>query len=296
MHRRCREWLYRASECTDRRQLLAFSARRAQTGLLQPKLASDHQNPATLLSVNTPPTDLPTQLIETLTRTGNEMDAHAKAKYLQAVPGGYGEGDQFVGVRVPAIRSLAREVKNQATLEDVAALLDHDIHEVRLLGAILLVELYKPARADKDEVIRLLLAKADCLNNWDLVDTVVPYTLGPWLLAQPVKRATAILDELAHSPILWRRRMAMVSTLGQIRLGHHDQAIRLATTFRTDPHHLMHKAVGWMLREVGTKDRARLDAFLDHYAATLPRTTLRYALEKHDDAARTYYLAMTKEG
>ncbi|WP_016997414.1 DNA alkylation repair protein [Kocuria atrinae] len=96
--------------------------------------------------MNTPTADLPTQLIETLISMGNERDAQAKAKYLQALPGGYGEGDQFVGVRVPAIRSLAREAKKQATLDDAAVLLDHEIHEVRLLGAVLLVELFKPAR------------------------------------------------------------------------------------------------------------------------------------------------------
>lgn len=89
--------------------------------------------------------------------------------------------------------------------------------------------------------------------------------------------------------------MAMVSTLGQIRLGHHDQALRLATKLQTDPHHLMHKAVGWMLREVGNKNHSLLDAFLDDHAATLPRTALRYALKKHDDAARTYYLAVAQE-
>ena len=129
--------------------------------------------------MNTPSVDLPAKLIETLISMGNERDAQAKAKYLQAVPGGYGEGDQFVGVRVPAIRSLAREARKQATLDDAAVLLDHEIHEVRLLGAILLVELFKPARADKDAVIQLLLAKADRLNNWDLVDTVVPTRWGP---------------------------------------------------------------------------------------------------------------------
>jgi len=245
--------------------------------------------------VNTLSADLPTQLIVTLISMGNERDAQAKAKYLQAVPGGYGEGAQFVGVRVPAIRSLAREARKQATLDDAAVLLDHEIHDVRLLGAVLLVELFKPTRADKNAVIQLLLAKADRLNNWDLVDTVVPYTLGPWLLAQPADKATAILDGLADSPVLWRRRMAMVSTLGQIRLGHHDQALRLATKLQTDPHHLMHKAVGWMLREVGNKNHSLLDAFLDDHAATLPRTALRYALKKHDDAARTYYLAVAQE-
>ncbi|GAA2111474.1 DNA alkylation repair protein [Kocuria atrinae] len=245
--------------------------------------------------MNTPSVDLPAKLIETLISMGNERDAQAKAKYLQAVPGGYGEGDQFVGVRVPAIRSLAREAMKQTTLDDAAVLLDHEIHEVRLLGTILLVELFKPARADKDAVIQLLLAKADRLNNWDLVDTVVPYTLGPWLLVQPTDKATAILNDLADSPVLWRRRMAMVSTLGQIRLGHHDQAPRLAAKLQTDPHHLMHKAVGWMLRGVGNKNRVLLDAFLNEHAATLPRTALRYALEKHDTEARARYLAMAQE-
>lgn len=238
-------------------------------------------------------TALVDECVELLRSLGNADDAQAKARYLQAFPGGYGEGDEFVGVRVPQVRALARDIRRAATPADLDALVCHPIHEARLLGAITLVGIYESAKTaaeTRDELIDLLLRRAEYLDNWDLVDSVAPYTLGPWLLGQPRADQDALLDDLAASAVVWRRRLAMVSTLGMIRAGELTQTFRLAAALVDDAHDLMHKAVGWMLREAGLRDRTALDAFLDHHAATMPRTALRTALEKHEPEQRRAFL------
>lgn len=235
------------------------------------------------------------RLVALLEAHGDPTDASAKAAYLKAEPGGYGEGDTFVGVRVPQVRAIARDAKREVALEDIEALLQSPIHEARLLAAILLVELYKPKRTSaqqRERIVRIVLEHAERFNNWDLVDTVAPATLGAWLYEQPTAEQDTILDALAASPVLWRRRMAMVCTLGLMRAGDLRQVIRLAHKLIDDPEDLMHKAVGWMLREAGARDRPVVDEFLNAHAATMPRTALRYALEKYDKAQRAHYLAL----
>lgn len=240
-------------------------------------------------------TSLARDLIAQLVAAGNADDAVAKAQYLQAHDGGYGAGDEFVGVRVPQVRAIAKTVKGRITLDDVDALLDSSIHEARLLAAIAMVEMYKPKRAPielRDKIVELLLRRVERFNNWDLIDTVAPHTLGVWLLEQPQQRQNEIVDELAASEVLWRRRLAMISTQGMMRGGDLRQVIRLAHKLIDDREDLMHKAVGWMLREAGQYDRAVLYAFLDEHAATMPRTALRYALEKHSPDVRAHYMGL----
>lgn len=239
-------------------------------------------------------TALADELVERLRSLGDSDDAVAKARYLQAFPGGYAEGDEFVGVRVPQVRALARDVRRSVELDDLDALLQHSIHEARLLGAVLVVELYKPAKTPpekRDKVIELVLARIENLDNWDLVDTVAPHTLGRWLLDKAEAEQDRVLDDLAASPSLWRRRFAMVTTLGMIRAGELRQTFRLAELLVDDEHDLMHKAVGWMLREAGLRDREMLDAFLERHSTAMPRTALRSALEKHDAASRQDFMA-----
>lgn len=238
-------------------------------------------------------TALADEYVERLRGLGNADEAAAKARYLQAFPGGYGEGDEFVGVRVPQVRALARDIRRLAAVADVEALLCHPIHEARLLGAITLVGIYGSAKTSEEsrqELIDVLLRRADHLDNWDLVDSVAPYTLGPWLVNRPRRQQDSTLDELAASPVVWRRRLAMVATLGMIREGELAQTFRLAAILIDDSHDLIHKAVGWMLREAGLRDRAALDAFLDRHAATMSRTALRAALEKHEPERRRAFL------
>jgi 3-methyladenine DNA glycosylase AlkD len=223
---------------------------------------------------------------------GVPSEVPAKAAFFGAGKGGYGEGDQFLGVRVPELRQLARRYRACASLADVHTLLGSPWHEVRLLGAILLVELYKAGNANvRRESVELLLRSTDRLNNWDLVDSSAPYTLGHWLVGHPDQRH--LLDGLAASTSLWERRISIVATLGLIREGEFDDTIRMAETLLGDPHDLIHKATGWMLREVGARNRQKLDSFLDRHGSRMPRTMLRYAIEKHSPEERRALLEST---
>ncbi|MEL4504313.1 DNA alkylation repair protein [Luteococcus sp. H91] len=238
-----------------------------------------------------------TELVTMVLAAGNPDDAPAKAAYLKAIPGGYAEGDVVIGVRVPQLRQIAkawlRESPRSPSLTVIEALLFHEVHEVRLLAAILLSDLCKAKRtspAVRQRCVDLVLAHAECLDNWDLVDTVAPYVTGPWLASLSPGQQRAQLLPLIRDPLLWRRRIAMVSMLAVIRAGDVDLPLWVAEQLLDDEHDLIHKAVGWMLREVGAVDRAALDVFLNRHAATMPRTALRYALEKHDPADRARFM------
>ncbi|GAB3622416.1 DNA alkylation repair protein [Mariniluteicoccus endophyticus] len=224
---------------------------------------------------------------------GNPDDAIAKTRFFKAGPGGYADGDQFAGVSVPKTRALAKQVRDDVTLDDIEDLLDHPVHEVRLLAAILLADLSKPRRTPqhtKDAIVALVIRRADDLDNWDLVDTVAPHTLGPWLVVQDDATRRATLDPLISSENLWRRRLAMVAMLGPIRAGESELPLDTAHRLLGDEHDLIHRATGWMLREIGLRDRAALDDFLERYADTMPRTALRYALEKHTPDERRAFM------
>ncbi|CAM8665756.1 COG4912 Predicted DNA alkylation repair enzyme [Comamonadaceae bacterium] len=204
------------------------------------------------------------------------------ARYFQSGPGQYGEGDQFLGVRVPLVRETARQF-NTLTLDDCAALLQSPYNELRLLALDVMVRRFTKGKADvQTAVYECFLQHRDRVNNWNLVDSSAPYISGPYWL----KRDRRVLWQLAQSPVLWNRRIAVLSTFAFIRAGDFDDALTLYTQLLADPHDLMHKACGWMLRELGKRDEARLLAFLQTHYAALPRTTLRYAIEKFDAATR----------
>jgi 3-methyladenine DNA glycosylase AlkD len=208
--------------------------------------------------------------------------AATAARYFQSGPGQYGEGDQFLGVRVPLVRETARQF-NTLTLDDCAALLQSPYNEVRLLALDVMVRRFTKGKADvQTAVYECFLQHRDRVNNWNLVDSSAPYISGPYWL----KRDRSVLWELAQSPVLWDRRIAVLSTFAFIRAGDFDDALTLYAQLLTDPHDLMHKACGWMLRELGKRDEVRLLAFLQTHYAALPRTTLRYAIEKFDAATR----------
>ncbi|QTE27983.1 DNA alkylation repair protein [Pengzhenrongella sicca] len=218
----------------------------------------------------------------------------ALGRYLQAGPGGYGEGDRFLGVRVPAQRAVARRHHGALTLDDVAALLRSPWHEERLTAVFVLVRRFE--RGDDREraaAVQVLLAHTDRLNNWDLVDSSAPYVLGPWLLERDdavPERDDAVLDRLAASDLLWDRRIAIMATFAYIRAGRFDRTLELAERLLHDEHDLIHKAVGWMLREVGNRDRPAAEAFLSAHHAEMPRTMLRYAIERFPAPLRATYL------
>jgi 3-methyladenine DNA glycosylase AlkD len=212
--------------------------------------------------------------------------AATAARYFQSGPGQYGEGDQFLGIRVPVIREIARQF-NTLTLADCAALLQSLYNEVRLLALDVMVRRFTKGKADvQTAVYACFMQHRDRINNWNLVDGSAPYISGPYLL----KRDRGILWELANSPVLWDRRIAVLSTFTFIRAGDFDDALKLYAQLLTDPHDLMHKACGWMLRELGKRDEARLLGFLQTHYAALPRTTLRYAIERFDAPKRKEFL------
>ncbi|MFA9269803.1 MAG: DNA alkylation repair protein [Baekduiaceae bacterium] len=209
-------------------------------------------------------------------------------RYFQAFPGGYGEGDVFLGVRVPAARAIAKR-HAALPLQDVASLLRSDVHDERLVALLLLAR--RAERGDEDErsaVLDIYLAGTASINNWDLVDASAPAVVGRWVLDHD----TSLLDTLAGSDDLWERRIAMIATLRLIRAGELDPTYTLAERLLSDDHDLMHKACGWMLREAGKRDERRLVAFIETHAARMPRTMLRYAIERLPADERARLLAL----
>ncbi len=211
-------------------------------------------------------------------------------RFFKTAPGEYGAGDKFIGIRVPVLRTLAKEFR-ALPLPEVTALLHSPIHEERLLALLILVDGYaRAAAAGRAKIYALYLEQLDRVNNWDLVDTSAPYIVGPHL----AERSREILFRLACSKNFWHRRVAMLATFHFIRQKDFADALRLAEQLRDDEHDLMHKAVGWMLREIGKRDLVALRTFLDQHAALMPRTMLRYAIEKLSERERQRYLQAGK--
>lgn len=211
------------------------------------------------------------------------------SRYFKTGPGGYGEGDVFIGLRVPVQQKLAKKYQ-ELPLPDLKTLLSSSIHEHRLT-ALMILRLQYERLATEDGRKRLVdfyMDNVAGVNNWDLVDCSAPYILGDYLRDKP----KGLLDEFARSDSVWRRRIAVLAAGSFIRFHDFESSIRLAEALLNDPHHLIHKAVGWMLREVGNRDRAVLRAFLDQNARLMPRTMLRYAIEKLPPETRKGYLAM----
>ena len=230
------------------------------------------------------------ELCECLRREASPKDAGFLQRFFKTGPGEYGAGDKFIGIRVPVTRKLAREFRGLPR-RAVVALLQSPIHEERLLALIILVNAYQRGDdTERAEIYKLYLAQLDRVNNWDLVDSSAPYIIGPYLL----NRSRKILFRLARSQNLWHRRVAVLATFYFIRQGDFTDTLRLAERLREDEHDLMHKAIGWMLREIGKRDVAVLRRFLDQHAALMPRTMLRYAIEKLSERERRRYLRTGK--
>ncbi|NUU19195.1 DNA alkylation repair protein [Cellulomonas humilata] len=219
--------------------------------------------------------------------------AAGMARFFKSGPGEYGEGDRFLGLTVPQVTTVAKENLGlpPAALEE---LLEDERHEVRLLALKIMALECAAKRTSSQrrrELLDLYLRRTDRVNNWDLVDASAPDVLGRAVLAG---LSTDVLYRLAASDLLWERRIAIVGTFPLIRSGSLDHTFALAALLEADRHDLMHKAIGWMLREAGKKDEARLLAYLDEHAATMPRTTLRYSLERLDPEARAHYMQARK--
>lgn len=212
--------------------------------------------------------------------------------FFKTGPGEYAEGDQFLGAKVPQVRSVATEFA--ALPFDQISLLAHSpIHEERLLADVILDKRYRKAKIDDDRGqlfdFWLQLGLEGCWNNWDLVD--VAHNFGDWLVRHP---NDALLEKLAHSTVLWERRMSIMLTFSSIRAGRFELPLRQARFLLHDPHDLIHKAVGWMLREIGKIEDDVLREYLDQTAHEMPRTMLRYAIEKQPEQLRQHYLGLAR--
>jgi 3-methyladenine DNA glycosylase AlkD len=209
------------------------------------------------------------------------------AWFFKTGKGEYGEGDRFIGITVPAQRKIAlRHV--ELPLDDLACLLKSPIHEHRFTALEILVAKYGRAdEAHRSRIFAFYLRHAGRANNWDLVDTSAPYIVGAHLKQRP----RGLLDRLATSPNLWKRRIAIVATLALIRDGEIEDTFRIAKKLLRDRHDLIHKAVGWALREAGKMSRPALLSFLRTHYSSVPRTTLRYAIERFPPMERKRILA-----
>ena len=213
--------------------------------------------------------------------------ARHSQRFFKTGPGEYGAGDRFLGIRVPVVRRIAREHRD-ASVATAFALLRSPWHEDRLCALFLLVRLFERGAEPTRRTIyeRYLAAIPRHVNNWDLVDTSAPVLVGAYLEG----RSTRPLYRLAASPSVWERRVAMLATLWLIRRGAFADALAIAERLLGDEHDLIHKAAGWMLREVGNRDVEALHRFLAVHHARMPRTMLRYAIEKLPPARRKAYL------
>lgn len=226
------------------------------------------------------------QLTKTIT---NRLQALSDAekreifpKFFKAGKGEYGEGDRFLGVTVPNIRAIAKLHKD-ISIEEIRELIQSEWHEVRLCALIIMVEKSKKkVEALRKELFNLYLSQTKRINNWDLVDLSCRFIIGEYLL----DKSRDILYHLAQSPLLWDNRIAIVSTYAFIRKGQLEDTYALSDIMMQHPHDLMHKAIGWMLREAGKRDSERLYDYVMSHRADMPRTMLRYAIEKFSPKER----------
>ena len=226
---------------------------------------------------------------------GDSTEAQHLARFFKTREGEYGFGDKFLGIRVPVTRSIVKEYKNAIDIDTCISLIQSEWHEIRLAGFLLLIELYRKAKKQKDnftaeEIVKVYINHIQYGNNWDLVDLVCEYILGDWLIDHPHERQ--ILDKFAGmDQSLWHQRVAIVSTFSLIRVGQYSDTIRISKKFLFHKHDLIHKATGWMLREMGKRGGYdELISFLDEYASEMPRTALRYSIERLPENLRQHYL------
>ena len=215
-------------------------------------------------------------------------------RFFKTGPGQYGEGDKFLGIKVPVTRDVVKQCWREVDFAQLEECLASEFHEVRLAGLLALVECYSHARKSQirpgmtqQACVDFYLSHTDRINNWDLVDLSCYPLLGDWLLD---KDRTVLYELARHGKTLWEQRIGIVSTMTLIRHGELQDTFAIADILLHHPHDLIHKAVGWLLREAGKRDKAALEAYLKPRYRTMPRTMLRYAIEKFPEAERQQYL------
>jgi 3-methyladenine DNA glycosylase AlkD len=229
-------------------------------------------------------------LIKEMQSLSSKDQAENLSRFFKTGKGQYGEGDIFLGIKVPVQRNLSKKYKD-LKINDVEKLLKSKIHEHRLTALFILIFQYNIYKKEKNqqkiqEIVNFYLKHKKYVNNWDLVDLSAPKILGDYLL----HKKRDILYKLAKSNSLWDKRIAIISTFSFIRNNDFKDCLKLSKLFLNEKHDLMHKAVGWMLREMGKRDINVLYKFLDENYKIMPRTMLRYAIEKFDENKRKYYM------
>lgn len=227
-------------------------------------------------------------ILVSLIEKENKDKANLLSRFFKTGPGQYGEGDKFLGIVVPESRKIVKEFSKKATFDEIEELTNSIYHEARLVGLLILVDKFR--KGDEDErkkIFEYYLKKAKKVNNWDLVDLTAPNIVGTFLLD---KKDRKILDELSLSNNLWERRISIISTSAFIRNGEFDDCLRISKKLLMDKHDLIHKAVGWMLREVGKKDPDVLRKFLKDNYGNIPRTALRYSIERFKPEERRKWI------
>jgi 3-methyladenine DNA glycosylase AlkD len=217
---------------------------------------------------------------------GDSQRALVVQRFFKTAPGEYGEGDIFVGLRVPEIRKLAKEYQ-YLPLSETSRLLQSSLHEARLLALLILVRAYTQGDASlQEQIYNLYLRNTHFINNWDLVDASAEHIAGAHLRY----RSRSPLHALAESSLLWDRRISIMATFHYIKRGEFAETLHIAKLLLRDPEDLIHKAVGWMLREIGKRDQLIEEKYLAAHYKTMPRTMLRYAIEKFPEKLRQQYL------
>lgn len=229
-----------------------------------------------------------TKLKQELKSLANPKLAKNLARFFKTGPGEYGEGDIFLGIKVPDQRKVAKKYRD-LSLAQVEKLLQNKIHEYHLVALLILVEKYqKSSPQEQKQIVNLYLKNTQYINNWDLVDLSAPKIVGAYLLDKPEKRN--LLYKLAQSKDLWKKRISVLSTFSFIKVNQFSDALKISKILLHDEHDLIHKAVGWMLREVGKKNQKIEEKFLKKHYQTMPRTMLRYAIERFSEKKRKFYL------
>ena len=232
-------------------------------------------------------------LFVSMLEAADSSQVEGLSRFFKTGKGQYGEGDKFLGIKVPVTRSIVKRLWKEVSFEDLEECLTSEYHEVRLAALLSLVQIFSHARKDlvlKERCVDFYLSHTEYINNWDLVDLSCYEILGSWLLD---KERSLLYDLARDGKTLWEQRIGIVSTMAFLRKGQVDDTYAIAEIFLSKPmplHDLLQKAVGWLLREAGKRDPQRLKDWLSVRCTTMPRTMLRYAIEKFSEEERTWFM------
>jgi 3-methyladenine DNA glycosylase AlkD len=225
-------------------------------------------------------------IISYLNNLSDAIIAEHSQKYFKTGEGEYGHGDKFLGIRVPVLRKAVKLFED-TSITEIEKLIKSEYHEIRLFSLLLLVKMFAKGDArTKEKIVNLYLKNTKYINNWDLVDSSAPYIIGAWLF----EKDRTVLYQLALSDLLWERRISIISTAYFIKNNQYKDTLKISSVLLSDSEDLIHKAVGWMLREVGNRDIRIEEKYLKKYYKKMPRVMLRYAIEKFSKQRRQAYL------